>query len=351
MISYPFDSKNTGSEANPVWDRAITSEMERQFNKLIYTNGIFSTPTNSFMVMAMSGMNIQVCPGGCHIEGARAYESSYRTITLQPSRNLPRIDRVVLRFDTAENRRNIDIYVNTGTPRTKPTAPELVRESNYYELGIAEIYVPPNAIDITSSNISDTRMNPEVCGLVTPAIPIENQSAELWTQIKDSIDMVNSALDGTIVGDLTSKIEENKEKNKETNSRCSRFFFELNDKIDVNSREINEIREYPQLVYSGKAQMNGKEQKTFKEDDLLKAPTGLQLVFCPYENGKPLNRNFQSFIINKEVIKDNPGAGHEFWLNSGSGWTERYLLISKDKIKGHSTNTTGNWVLRYIYLV
>ena len=140
MISFPFDSKNTGSESNPVWDRAITSEMERQFNKLVYTNGVFSTPANSLMVKATSGMNVQVCPGGCHIEGARAYESNYRMITLQVSNNLPRIDRIVLRFDTAENRRDIDIYVKTGTPSTRPAAPELVRQPNFYELGIADIY-------------------------------------------------------------------------------------------------------------------------------------------------------------------------------------------------------------------
>ena len=329
MISFPFDSKNTGSESNPVWDRAITSEMERQFNKLVYTNGVFSTPANSLMVKATSGMNVQVCPGGCHIEGARAYESNYRMITLQVSNNLPRIDRIVLRFDTAENRRDIDIYVKTGTPSTRPAAPELVRQPNFYELGIADIYIPGNATEIIASNISDTRMNPEVCGLVIPAIPIDNQSTELWEQIKGSIETVNNALKGTIAGELSSKIEKN----------------------EKAISKIDKIKEYPKLVYSGNAQMNGSEQKTFDADDLKNAPVGLQLVFCPYKNGSPLNRNFQSFIVSKKLVEDNDGAGHEFWMNDGDGWIERYLNISKNSVKGHSTNTKGNWVLRYILIV
>lgn len=354
MISFPFDSKNTGSESNPVWDRAITSEMERQFNKLIYTNGVFSTPANSLMVKATSGMNIQVCPGGCHIEGARAYESNYRMIALQASNNLPRIDRIVLRFDTAENRRDIDIYVKTGTPSTRPAAPELVRQPNFYELGIADIYIPGNAVEITASNISDIRMNPEVCGLVIPAIPIDNQSAELWEQIKGSIETVNNALKGTIAGELNSKIEKNEKailKNVDTISKVESKVNEESRKIKENSEKINKIREYPKLVYSGNAQMNGSEQKTFDADDLKNAPVGLQLVFCPYKNGSPLNRNFQSFTVSKKLIEDNDGAGHEFWMNDGDGWIERYLNISKNSVKGHSTNTKGNWVLRYILIV
>ena len=111
------------------------------------------------------------------------------------------------------------------------------------------------------------------------------------------------------------------------------------------------LEKYPKKIYAGNAQMNGDETKTFSEEDLKNAPTGLQLVFCPYANGASLNRNFQSFIVNKKVIEDNQGAGHEFWLNNGEGWTERYVQIFSDKIKGHSTNTKGNWVLRYMYLI
>lgn len=37
-LYYPFESINTGTVDEPVYDRAITAEMERSFNKLRYTN-------------------------------------------------------------------------------------------------------------------------------------------------------------------------------------------------------------------------------------------------------------------------------------------------------------------------
>lgn len=44
MKSYPFNSKNVGSTSSPEWDRAITAEDERQFNRLYFTNGVFANP-------------------------------------------------------------------------------------------------------------------------------------------------------------------------------------------------------------------------------------------------------------------------------------------------------------------
>ena len=38
-LYYPFESINTGTVDEPVYDRAITAEDERTFNKLRYTNG------------------------------------------------------------------------------------------------------------------------------------------------------------------------------------------------------------------------------------------------------------------------------------------------------------------------
>ncbi len=47
-----------------------------------------------------------------------------------------------------------------------PSAPELTRTSDIYELGIADITVPKGAVAITSDYIADTRLNSSLCGLV-----------------------------------------------------------------------------------------------------------------------------------------------------------------------------------------
>lgn len=109
--SFPFESKRiVGNE----WDRAITAQDERDFNKMCWGNGVFINPIDGLMVTAHGGMTVSIKPGGAIIEGAVFKESNNRQITLSPASSLPRIDRIVLRFDTAEDRRDIDIYLKEG---------------------------------------------------------------------------------------------------------------------------------------------------------------------------------------------------------------------------------------------
>ncbi len=207
MISYPFESKNIGSSTAPVWDRAITAEMERQFNKLTWKNGVFVDPANSFLVTSIGGMRVNVASGGCHIEGVKGYEASNRQITLSGSHSsLKRIDRIVLRLDTSDSKRNIDLYVKEGVASTNPSPQPLTKQPNYYELCIAEVFIPAGVSAITNSNITDTRMNTDLCGTVVPAIPFLMEMGDLWNQISDSISLVQSSLNGTTAGNLQNEI-------------------------------------------------------------------------------------------------------------------------------------------------
>lgn len=205
--SYPFESQNTGTAQEPVYDRAITAEMERAFNKLKYTNGVFASPVNSLMVEATGGMGIKVNPGGACIEGAIFNENNARAITIGPSSaTLSRIDRIVLRLDLSTPVRSIDIYKKEGVHSTTPVAPDIVQQPNYYEIVLADVVIPKGASTITNSNITDQRLNPSLCGLVVPAIPAEQPVNELWQQISNSISLVNSALDETVAGNLQNQI-------------------------------------------------------------------------------------------------------------------------------------------------
>ena len=208
MKSYPFNSKNVGSVSSPEWDRAITAEDERRFNKLYFTNGVFANPPNSLLVRPGGGMKIEVSPGGCHIEGAKAYSTESRYITLSNSDSqLSRIDRVLVRFDLAEAVRSIEIYVREGVPSTTPRPPEIHRESTYYELVLADVLVKSGTTSISSSQITDQRLNPDLCGMVVP-LADQKDTSELWAQIKDSIDMVNASLNDTTAGQLEGRIGE-----------------------------------------------------------------------------------------------------------------------------------------------
>ncbi|MBF1167834.1 MAG: hypothetical protein HXL96_06670 [[Eubacterium] sulci] len=207
--SFPFESKRIiGNE----WDRAITAQDERDFNKMCWGNGVFINPIDGLMVTAHGGMTVNVKPGGAIIEGAVFKENNNRQITLSPASSLPRIDRIVLRFDTAEDRRDIDIYLKEGVAATNPVAQDLIRESNYYELAIADVYIPARTTSIESVNISDTRMDSNLCGWVVPAVEYRGLFDNLWLQLRDSFGTVNSALSGTLAQDIKQEIKVTDEK-------------------------------------------------------------------------------------------------------------------------------------------
>nr|DAE51156.1 MAG TPA: Receptor Binding Protein [Caudoviricetes sp.] len=207
FYSYPFESKNTGTPTDPIYDRAITAEDERHFNKLRYKNGIFieSTSNSDFQVVPGNGLSVVVKPGGCHIEGALGYNDNDITLTLEPSNSsLPRIDRVVLRFNTSVDVRSIMAYVKTGTMSQNPQPPELTKQDNLYELGLADITIPKGATYISATNIRDTRMIDNLCPQVVPAIPYVTQLGELYDNYQQ---LIESALDETTAGKLAQRLD------------------------------------------------------------------------------------------------------------------------------------------------
>lgn len=138
------------------------------FSKLV-SNGVFcATPTN-LKVITATGMNINVSAGSAWINGY-SYENTDNLLlglTGADGTN-PRIDRVVIRWSAVS--RDIKVAVLTGVPSSSPTVPALTRNSNVYELGIADIAVAKGAVSIAAGNITDTRLNTSLCGLVNSLI-------------------------------------------------------------------------------------------------------------------------------------------------------------------------------------
>ena len=96
-------------------------------------------------------------------------EKDGEIVTLQQSNtSYSRIDRIVARLSIED--RKIDLAVLTGTPATNPVAPALTRNSNIYEIALANVLVGKNVSVITQANITDTRLNNSVCGMVAAVI-------------------------------------------------------------------------------------------------------------------------------------------------------------------------------------
>lgn len=212
IVSYPFESLNTGTAAEPVYDRAITAEDERLFNKLRYTNGVFEPAGEALKVTSNGNMTVTVGTGGGNIEGALFYNTAPLTLKIDAAdATLNRIDRVVAQFNTSVSVRSVSIVVRAGTSATNPIAPALRRESNFFELALADIEVKKGATSITTAAIKDQRLNSALCGFVIPAIPTPIDTGDLWTQYEASLNewlnTVAAALDGTTAGSLQNQID------------------------------------------------------------------------------------------------------------------------------------------------
>ena len=203
MRSLPFESK---FDENPQGDRAVDDSIIRDVLKTVWSNGVavVNPDGSDLQVQAANGMTVNVMPGGCIIEGAIGRESGIRTISIDAAHaSLKRIDRIVARMDLSESSRNIELYKKVGTPSTTPAAPELIRQPNYYEIALADVYIGAGVNEITSNAILDQRADKELCGYVLPAFPMSFDLAEISTRWQE---LLESAVEGTTAGQLQRAI-------------------------------------------------------------------------------------------------------------------------------------------------
>lgn len=158
------------------------------------TSGVYSKETN-FAVSNTGTRQITVAPGLAWInyddfKGISVCSREENVLTVPEADNtLNRVDRVVLQFDTSEN--IAAIKLKTGTPAVAAQPPDILQNHNQYELGLCTISVPAGSTAVTAADITDTRADETVCGVMrdgVTGIPV----ATLIKKLRDEIDKVDS---------------------------------------------------------------------------------------------------------------------------------------------------------------
>ena len=137
------------------------------------TSGVFSS-AEDFPVTAAGGLKVTVGAGRGWVHPSRftGYSITKReadTLTLplaDPS--LPRIDRIVMRYDAGA--RAASLQVLQGTASRTPTAPAISRTELIYDLCLAEITRPAGSTAVTTGQITDTRLDEKLCGIVRDGV-------------------------------------------------------------------------------------------------------------------------------------------------------------------------------------
>lgn len=164
-------------------DRKYKAEEFRDYFASFIGNGVFPNPATGLQVIANNNdMTVTVKAGRAWINGAIYTNTDDLILKIDIADSvLKRIDRVVLRMDRVE--RNITCKVKKGTFDSKPQTVNLQRDADAYELCISEIYIDNGIISIKQSNITDTRLNSEVCGIVTQTVKTID-TTELYRQLQ-----------------------------------------------------------------------------------------------------------------------------------------------------------------------
>ena len=150
-------------------DRVYNAKDMRKPYDTVFSDGIFPDPDgtagDSLKVTAGGDMQITVAAGKAKIGGAWFENTANFNIILDTAGSATRYDCVIIRNDDSEAVRAPSIYIKSLT--APPTASDLIREGDIYEICVAYVKVVALTTNISQSNISDTRMDGSLCNVMS----------------------------------------------------------------------------------------------------------------------------------------------------------------------------------------
>lgn len=171
------------------------------------TSGVYAKDSN-FAASITGTRKITIAPGLAWMnyddfKGVSVCSRENTVLTVPDSDNtLNRVDRVVLQFDTASNL--TAIRLKTGTPAVAAQPPDILQNRNQYELGLCTISVPAGSAAISAADITDTRADEAVCGVMrdgVTGIPTAQliaqwraAQADLETQLRAQLAVLNAEI-------------------------------------------------------------------------------------------------------------------------------------------------------------
>lgn len=234
-----FDAKLVGD----AYDRVYNASSFANYFSSFIGNGVFAGKYNDLAVLPANipDMTVRVLPGQAWINGYW-YENSNdgdKVFTVQPAAGQykNRYDAIVVRLDLNERKMSVELKQGAGAKTPVKQSPS--RSGGIWELVLAYVLVEYGTSAITSALITDTRADNVLCGYAhgvvdqvstttifnqlqaqTSKAVSDSQAAvnaaiqSLQTAQASAVSAMNSALDGTKVGEQDAKIADIAAKSK-----------------------------------------------------------------------------------------------------------------------------------------
>ena len=149
------------------------------------TSGVFGADGNLATSVVAGSMSVQISDGvgwmaNDNADGvvfwndAESRDGEKLTLTIDAADGaLDRIDRVVVTWETTNYVALPTISILKGTASSSPSAPALTNNSTQRQISLARIKIPAGTISLSASMVTDERLDPFVCGIVTETIKID----------------------------------------------------------------------------------------------------------------------------------------------------------------------------------
>lgn len=223
-------------------DRIYNADSFSDWLKKFFTTGVF---TGDFDVQSIQGMYIEMGGGYVNIGGkVMIFDDTTLTIPVADSQ-YKRIDNIVIERNDTD--RQFYLKVVQGSPAASPVAPTPVRTGGVYQLVLARVLVNAGATDVSPANITDTRADTDLCGIVTGTV--EEMDFSVFTaQFEDYFNTfkannldsfetwfqtIRGILDEDVAGNLQNEID-----NDVVNRDEPMIDLDLTDETDANLMEV-----------------------------------------------------------------------------------------------------------------
>ena len=170
------------------------------------TSGVFGANGNAAVTAVTDAMAVTVSDGVGWISNDAAdgvvwwineeaeTGSKLRLSVAMADAVLPRIDRVVVSWQTTNYVALPTVTILKGTPASSPVAPALTNNNVLRQISLAAIRIPAGSTAISAAMISDERLNESVCGLVTSGVEVDTsvmqaQWEEFFAGIQGDLNM------------------------------------------------------------------------------------------------------------------------------------------------------------------
>ena len=337
------------------------------------TSGVYAKDTN-YAVSVTGPRQITVAPGLAWInyddfKGVSACSREAVNLTVPDADGtLPRIDRVVLQFDTAANLTAVKL--KPGTPAAAPEPPAILQNHNQYELGLCTVSVPAGSSVVTAADITDTRADEDVCGVMRdgvkgiPTAQLQAQALAMLTQLSTELHTKLDALDAAIAavesGSFYTKSEADQKFGKPYSlppaTADQLGGVKVGDYLDIapdgtlSAKTLNDkiaaavaVKSEPRLVWNHYEE-TGKRWKTYD----IKMPDGLDYVHVKTKYNSPTGGYGEEVDIAKGgTANHNYGNGTGIFASNTTFRTDGTLHFATETSTGGYT--VEIWLTGYHY--